>query len=38
VKGTDVKFAFETLREAILALEIQPGTVFDEASLAKRVS
>ena len=36
VKGTGVKFAYETLRNEILALELQPGAVLDETSLAER--
>jgi DNA-binding GntR family transcriptional regulator len=38
VKGTGVKFAYETLRDEILALELQPGAVLDETSLAERFS
>jgi DNA-binding GntR family transcriptional regulator len=36
VKGTGVKFAYETLRDEILALDFQPGAVLDETSLAER--
>lgn len=35
-KGTGVKFAYETLRDEILALDLQPGAVLDETSLAER--
>ncbi|MES2913571.1 MAG: GntR family transcriptional regulator [Pseudomonadota bacterium] len=38
VKGTGVKFAYETLRDEILALELLPGAVLDETSLAERFS
>lgn len=36
VKGTGVKFAYETLRDEILKLDLQPGAVLDETSLADR--
>lgn len=36
VKGTGVTFAYETLRDEILALELQPGAVLDETTLAAR--
>lgn len=36
LKGTGVKFAYETLRDEILSLHLQPGTVLDETSLADR--
>lgn len=36
VKGTGVKFAYETLRDEILSLDLQPGVVLDETSLAER--
>lgn len=36
VKGTGVKFAYETLRDEILSLILQPGAVLDETSLAER--
>jgi DNA-binding GntR family transcriptional regulator len=36
VKGTGVKFAYDTLRNEILALHLQPGAVLDETSLAER--
>lgn len=36
VKGTGVKFAYETLRDEILSLGLQPGAVLDETSLAER--
>ena len=36
VKGTGVKFAYETLRDEILALHLQPGSVLDETTLAER--
>jgi DNA-binding GntR family transcriptional regulator len=36
VKGTGVKFAYETLRDEILSLELTPGAVLDETSLADR--
>ena len=35
-KGTGVKFAYDTLRDEILTLELQPGAVLDETSLAER--
>lgn len=38
VKGTGVRFAYETLRDEILALQLQPGAVLDETSLAERFS
>ena len=38
VKGTGVKFAYETLRDEILTLDLQPGAVLDETSLADRFS
>ncbi|MBL9053636.1 MAG: GntR family transcriptional regulator [Tabrizicola sp.] len=36
VKGTGVKLAYETLRDGILSLELPPGSVLDETSLAER--
>lgn len=36
IKGTGVKLAYETLRDEILSLELQPGSVLDETSLAER--
>jgi DNA-binding GntR family transcriptional regulator len=36
VKGTGVRFAYETLRNEILSLGLQPGAVLDETSLAER--
>ena len=36
VKGTGVKLAYETLRDGILTLELAPGSVLDETSLAER--
>lgn len=36
IKGTGVRFAYETLRDEILALRLQPGAVLDETSLAER--
>lgn len=36
VKGMGVKFAYETLRDEILSLELPPGAVLDETSLAER--
>jgi DNA-binding GntR family transcriptional regulator len=36
VKGTGVKVAYETLRDEILSLELEPGAVLDETSLAER--
>lgn len=36
VKGSGVKFAYETLRDEILSLHLQPGAVLDETSLADR--
>ncbi len=36
VKGTGVKFAYETLRDEILSLDLEPGAVLDETSLAER--
>jgi DNA-binding GntR family transcriptional regulator len=38
LKGTGVRFAYETLRDEILALQLQPGSVLDETSLAERFS
>lgn len=38
VKGTGVRFAYETLRDEILSLHLQPGAVLDETSLAERFS
>lgn len=38
IKGMGVKFAYETLRDQILSLELQPGAVLDETSLAERFS
>lgn len=36
IKGMGVRFAYETLRDEILSLELQPGAVLDETSLAER--
>lgn len=36
VKGMGVKLAYETLRDEILSLELPPGAVLDETSLADR--
>lgn len=36
IKGTGVKYAYETLRDEILALTLQPGVVLDETALAER--
>ena len=36
VKGSGVKFAYETLRDEILSLDLDPGAVLDETSLAER--
>ena len=36
IKGMGVKLAYETLRDEILSLELQPGAVLDETSLAER--
>ena len=36
VKGSGVKFAYETLRDEILSLALDPGAVLDETSLAER--
>ena len=36
VKGSGVKFAYETLRDEILALDLAPGAVLDETSIAER--
>jgi len=38
LKGTGVRFAYETLRDEILALQLQPGSILDETSLAERFS
>lgn len=38
VKGSGVRFAYETLRDEILSLQLQPGAVLDETSLAERFS
>lgn len=35
-KGTGVRFAYETLRDEILALVLEPGAVLDETLLAAR--
>ena len=35
IKGTGVKFAYETLRDQILSLNLAPGAVLDETSLAE---
>lgn len=35
-KGTGVKFAYETLRDEILSLQLQPGALLDETTLADR--
>ena len=33
-KGTGVKLAYETLRDEILSLVLEPGALLDETSLA----
>jgi len=38
IKGMGVKLAYEALRDEILSLELQPGAVLDETSLAERFS
>lgn len=38
LKGTGVRYAYETLRDEILSLDLQPGAVLDETSLAERFS
>lgn len=38
VKGSGVRFAYETLRDEILSLHLQPGAVLDETLLAERFS
>lgn len=35
-KGTGVRFAYETLRDEILSLALEPGALLDETSLAER--
>ena len=35
-KGTGVKLAYETLRDEILSLVLEPGALLDETSLAER--
>jgi DNA-binding GntR family transcriptional regulator len=37
LKGMGVKFAYETLRDEILTLQLRPGAVLDETSLAERL-
>lgn len=36
VKGTGVKYAYDTLRDEILSLKLEPGALLDETSLADR--
>ncbi|WP_434617489.1 GntR family transcriptional regulator [Tabrizicola sp. M-4] len=36
LKGMGVRFAYETLRDEILSLDLPPGSVLDETSLAER--
>jgi DNA-binding GntR family transcriptional regulator len=36
IKGTGVKFAYDTLHDEILSLTLQPGSVLDETALAER--
>jgi DNA-binding GntR family transcriptional regulator len=36
VKGMGVRYAYETLRDEILSLHLQPGAVLDETSIAER--
>lgn len=36
IKGMGVRFAYETLRDEILALTLPPGAVLDETTLAER--
>jgi DNA-binding GntR family transcriptional regulator len=36
-KGMGVRFAYETLRDEILTLQLQPGAVVDETSVADRL-
>jgi DNA-binding GntR family transcriptional regulator len=38
VKGMGVRYAYETLRDEILSLALQPGAVLDETALADRLS
>lgn len=35
-KGTGVRFAYESLRDEILSLELAPGALLDETTLAER--
>jgi len=35
-KGTGVKFAYDTLRDEILSLRLDPGALLDETTLAER--
>lgn len=35
-KGTGAKFAYETIRDEILALTLEPGQLLDETTLAER--
>ncbi|MFO1175581.1 MAG: GntR family transcriptional regulator [Paracoccaceae bacterium] len=35
-KGTGVRFAYETLRDEILSLKLEPGALLDETTLADR--
>ena len=35
-KGTGVKFAYDSLRHDILTLDLPPGAVLDETSIAER--
>jgi DNA-binding GntR family transcriptional regulator len=37
VKGMGVRYAYETLRDEILSLDLPPGAVLDETSLAERL-
>lgn len=36
IKGTGVKLAYDTLRDEILSLTLEPGALLDETSLAER--
>ena len=36
VRGTGMRFAYETLRDEILTLALVPGQLLDETTLAER--
>ena len=36
VRGTGLKLAYQTLRDEILSLDLQPGQLLDETTLADR--